>query len=77
MTITPETRPDLPWDILTPGNGTNKDDEAMSFTPSYDYVNQEWRHYSDHAHMWTDDSPLVFCGADEATCRKANPEHWN
>ncbi len=65
---TPSTHPHLTWDTIEPGDGTPEDDAAMALGAHYDYINQAWRDGHDHAHFCSDDSPLVFCGADFATC---------
>ena len=69
-TITPNpiTYPHLDWDVLLPGEGTFKDDAEMARGTHYDYKAQRWVDGHDHAHIYSDDSPLIFCGADRETC---------
>jgi len=71
---TPETHPHLTWDIIKPGMGTAEDDAEMTRGCHYNYGQQLWIDGHDHAHFHydpvtgSDDTPLVFCGADLATC---------
>jgi hypothetical protein len=63
-------------DILTYGMADADDRAVMDTGCHYDYVAQAWRDGHDHAHFTSDDSPLVFCGADGATCRQGDPAPW-
>jgi hypothetical protein len=63
-------------DTLLREHADGADLAAMQTGCHYDYTNQAWRDGHDHAHMTSDDSPLTFCGADAATCRRGNPEMW-
>jgi hypothetical protein len=66
---TPATACTFPSDYIRPGDGTPSDDAAMSTGWHFDYVDQCWRNGHDHAHFATDTGPLLFCGADLATCQ--------
>ena len=59
---------DMAGTVLRPGDGSADDDAAMLRCASYDYKAQRWLDYSDHAHALDDSGPLMFCGADLATC---------
>lgn len=55
-------------DILERKWADGHDAEQMAQGCHYDYRAQQWRDGHDHAHFEDDDSPLMFCGADLATC---------
>lgn len=63
------TYSDTPWDILDRVNARDDDEYIMSRGCHYDYVAQCWVDGHDHAHLQSDDGPLLFCGADAVTCR--------
>ena len=55
-------------DILERECATGADAELMDQGTHYDYTTQRWVDGHDHAHYLDDTAPLVFCGADLATC---------
>lgn len=53
------------------------DRDAILACPAFNYTTQTWSESSDHAHYMADDGPLMFCGADLASCQKGHyPERW-
>lgn len=51
-------------EALLPGDGKVIDDWNMAF------------HRADHAHMWSDTSPLEFCGTGAEYCKSVRPAEW-
>jgi hypothetical protein len=53
------------------------DREPLAVGCHYHYRNQTWVDGHDHAHTESGTSlDLLFCGADQATCRAGHPEQW-
>lgn len=66
-----------PDDVLTRNVADPEDGAEMDRGVHFDYRAQEWRDGHDHAHLWSElepGSPLVFCGADLATCESGRDD---
>lgn len=55
-------------DTLTYASANATDRATMDAGCHFNYIAQQWVDGHDHAHFQDDASPLVFCGADAATC---------
>jgi hypothetical protein len=63
---------------LLPDQLSDANKETLTIGCHYDYRNQKWADGHDHAHTESKASiDLLFCGADQATCRAGHPEQWS